>query len=80
MTVTESLHEYLDSLPPTTFSGWRLYDVMLARTGHKTYPGVLLDKSREYCKLSGATLICVDKRRSIYEYTPGAKIAGAIID
>ena len=80
MTIKAHLWEFLDQLGPATISGWRLFDEMVARTGRKTYPPTLLDYAREYADFSGALLECVDPARSVYRFTPGHKIAGAIVD
>ena len=80
MTVKASLWELLDSMTERKISGWQLFAMMEARTNRATYPSTLLDYVREYCDASGASFVCVDPVRSLYEYTPGHKIAGALID
>lgn len=80
MTIKAALWNLFDSLTECDISGWRLFDLMYARTGRKTYPQTLLDYCREYADIAGAEFRCIDRERSIYRFTPGVKIAGAIID
>ena len=80
MTIKAALWAFLDQLGPGTISGWRLFEEMLARTGRKTYPSTLIEYAREYADFSGAAFECVDPARSVYRYTPGMRIAGAIVD
>lgn len=80
MTIKAHLWAFLDQLGPAKISGWALFDEMHARTGRMTYPPTLLDYAREYADISGGEFRCVDPARSVYKFSPGAKIAGAIVD
>ena len=79
MNVKRELFKLLDALPAQEISGWRLYELMLMRTKRHTYPQTLLNYAREYADIAGAEFKCVDYERSIYQYKPNLKIAGAII-
>ena len=78
MSVKSALWKYLDNLSRCEISSWQLYDAMYALTGRHTLPSTLLSYAREYADLSGSDFTCIDNQRSIYRYTPGYKISGAI--
>ena len=78
MSVKSALWKYLDNLPQCEISSWQLYDAMFALTGRHTLPSTLLSYAREYADQSGCDITCIDNQRSIYRYTPGYKISGAI--
>ena len=80
MTVKDALWELFDSMPATRISGWQLFNIMRQKTGLWTYPGTILDYAREYADAAGGEFRCVDRERSVYQFEPGMKIAGAIVD
>jgi hypothetical protein len=77
--VKRQVFSLLDEFPERKISGWELYNIMYNRTNRKTYPSTLLGFLREYCDISGASVECVDRRRSVYHFIPGFKIGNAIL-
>lgn len=79
MTVTEAVYHFWDDQKePCHISGWELFDIMLARTGVHSYPDTLLRYTRNYCDLTGATFVCVNKTWSTYSFTPGRQYFGGV--
>lgn len=80
LSVTRAVYAVLDDLPEGRISGRELqYRVTLRLENKDPYHSTVLEKARDYCDISGASLICVDRKRSIYTYSPGFKIGDAII-
>lgn len=70
MTVTKCVYGILDSKPREwEFSGWLLFDEVVAMGGFHSYPSTLLDMVRNWCSITGNTLICIDRKKSKYRLT-----------
>ncbi len=81
LSVTRAVYAVLDELPEGRISGRELqYRVTLMLEDKDPYHSTVLDKARTYCDIAGASLVCVDRKRSIYQFSPGHKIATAIIE
>jgi hypothetical protein len=80
MTFRPALFAFLDAQPARVLSGWDLYDVVEMATGRRPYPPSILKAARDYADKAGAVFDCVDKARSLYQYEPGVKVSGAIVD
>lgn len=68
MTVTKTVYSFLDGYKTLDFTGWWLYENISEITKKCTYPNTLLQMVRNYCDITGATLVCTDAKKSKYHY------------
>jgi hypothetical protein len=80
MTIRAATWEYLDTLGPCVISGWGLTDHVSQVTGVRVYPSSVLKAAKGYADTSGAIFRCISSRKSRYQFVPGVKVSGAIIE
>lgn len=81
MTIRKEVFLFLDSIQnECSISGWQLYSAISVKTGRKTYPTTLLNICRVYADLTGGDFVCVDRKKSIYKFTPSKiKLGDALL-
>lgn len=57
-----------------SFYGRQLKEFIFSCTGREPYTETVLKYTREYCKKTGAKLICLSKQKSKYNFIPGSKM------
>jgi hypothetical protein len=83
MSNRQTVFKVLDSLPKGLYYGWQIESLVHKETiqeHKKPYISTILSYVREYCNISGASFICVDRNKSLYTYEQGYRIYGAILD
>lgn len=69
-----AIYKYLDGLSePQTISGWAFSDTISRITEHHVYPTVALKTAKWWALLSHGGFDCIDRRRSLYKFTPGKR-------
>jgi len=56
------------------FHGRQLKESIFSCTGRDPYTETVLKYTREYCSITGAKLICLNKQKSKYNFIPGNKM------
>lgn len=76
--IKSTLYRYLDNLPESDVSLWGITDIIQARTGTRVMPHTIKAYCKEYADAAGAEFTIKRQNESIYHFTPGFKIAGAL--
>jgi uncharacterized protein YbcC (UPF0753/DUF2309 family) len=76
--IKSTLYRYLDSLPESDISLWGITDLMQARTLFRVMPHTVKRYCKDYADAAGAGFTIKKQNESIYHFTPGLKIAGAL--
>lgn len=81
LSVTRAVYAVLDDLPEGRISGRELqYMVTLRLENKDPYHSTVLEKARDYADITGAELVCVDGKRSIYSFRPGFRLGNTRIE
>ena len=76
--IKQTLFAMLDDLPSGRYGLWTITDALNDVTKLRTMPHTVKSYCKEYADAAGAEFRCVVNAKSIYEYTSGYKIAGAL--
>ena len=70
----QMVFDYLDSVDKSfTFHGRNIKDLIFYATGKDPYTETVLKYTRDYCDYTSSKLICLDKKKSLYNYVPSGK-------
>jgi len=79
MSIRTDVYKMLDALQEQNFSKEGICKEVAIRTGIRPVPRTIMKYCREYADISGACLVCFNKRAGIYHYRPGFLIESAIL-